>query len=81
MDSFAKIGEHLLRVLRRVGLLHVLKKAVVNSGAVELLFSSNALRFCIGVFNVQIFILYSYLLLNYIKAYFYALPINILQDE
>lgn len=81
MDSFAEIGEHLLRVLRRVGLLHVLKKAVVNSGAVELLFSSNALRFCIGVFNVQIFILYSYLLLNYIKAYFYALPINILQDE
>lgn len=60
MDSFAEIGEH-LRMLRRAELLHVLKKAVVNSGAVELLFSSNALKFCIGIFNVQIFILYSYL--------------------
>ncbi|NWW30623.1 EMAL1 protein, partial [Panurus biarmicus] len=41
-------------VLRRVGLLHVLKKkAVVNSSAVELLFPSNALEFCIGVFNVK----------------------------
>lgn len=34
MDSFAELGEHLLRVLRRVGLFHVLKKAVVSSDTV-----------------------------------------------
>lgn len=55
------IGEHLLRVLRRVGLLHVLKKAVVNSGAVELLFPSNALKFSIGVSNVKMFFIVTFI--------------------
>lgn len=58
------MGEHLLRVLRRVGLLHVLKKAVVNSGAVELLFPSNALKFCIGVSNEKMFFI-----VTFIKVY------------
>lgn len=64
MDSFAEIGEHLLRVLRRVGLFHVLEKAVVNSGAVQLLLLSNALKFCIGVFNVKM-----YFIVTFIKLY------------
>lgn len=54
MVSFAEIGEHLLRVLRRAGLFHVLKKAVVNSGAVQLLLLSNVLKYCIGFFNMKI---------------------------
>lgn len=61
MGSFAEIGEHLLRVLRRVGLLHVLKKAIVTSGAIELLFPSNVLKFCIAIFNVKMFFIVTFI--------------------
>lgn len=63
VDSLA-MAEHLLRVLRRVGLLHVLKKAVVNSDAVELLFPSNALKSCTGVSNEKMFFI-----VTFIKVY------------
>lgn len=61
MHNSVEIGEHLLRVLRRAGLLQVLKKTVVYSGAVELLFPSNVLNFCIGVFNMKIFFIVSFI--------------------
>lgn len=47
MGSFAVIDGHLLRVLRRAELFHVLKKEVINPGAVEFILPSNALKFSI----------------------------------
>lgn len=47
MGSFAVIDAHLLRVLRRAELFHVLKKEVINSGAVKFILPLNALKFCI----------------------------------